>query len=281
MLDRRSTMRIPGVSSACTLALAATMAAMMPATSHAQGASDDWKFNATIYAWLPTLGGSSTLPTGAGGSIKVDPSNILSALNFAAMGMVSAERDRWMVGTDVIYMDLSSTDKKTRQFTLPGHELPADVTAKMTLGLTSWIWELVGGYQIATEPDRPVYLLAGVRMLNLEETLKWHIDGTIAGLPLPGRDGRGSVSDTNWNGIVGVKGQLRFGDDARWFIPYYVDVGTGDADVTWQALGGIGYTFDWGDLVAVWRYLDYNMPSSDAVSDLYVSGAAVGVTFHF
>jgi hypothetical protein len=31
----------------------------------------------------------------------------------------------------------------------------------------------------------------------------------------------------------------------------------------------------------VWRYLDYNMPSGDAVEDLNFSGAAIGVTFHF
>ena len=267
--------------SACALAVIGALATAVPVASHAEGASDDWKYNATIYVWLPTLGGDVSLPTGGGGSIKANPSDILSALNFAAMGMFSAEKGRWGVGTDVIYMDLSSTDKSTRNFTIPGHDLPLDVTAKLNLGIKSWVWTTIGSYRVSEDRDRPVDVFAGVRLLNMDQTLKWHVDGTIGGLPLPGRDGRASVSDNNWNGIVGVKGQVRLGDGGRWFIPYYVDVGTGDADVTWQGILGAGYSFDWGDLVAVWRYLDYNMPSKDALSDLYISGAAVGVTFHF
>jgi hypothetical protein len=265
----------------CALAVIAALAAAAPAVSHADGASDDWKFNATIYAWLPTIGGDITLPTGGGGSIKASPGDILSALNFAAMGVVSAEKGRWGVATDVVYMNVSSTDKSTRNFSIPGYELPLDVKAKLDLGIKSWVWTTIGSYRVNDATDRPLDVFAGVRLLNMDQTLKWHIDGTIVGLPLPGRDGRSSVSDNNWNGVVGVKGQLRLGDDGRWFIPYYVDVGTGDADVTWQGILGAGYSFDWGDLVAVWRYLDYNMPSKDALSDLYISGAAVGVTFHF
>jgi hypothetical protein len=64
-------------------------------------------------------------------------------------------------------------------------------------------------------------------------------------------------------------------------MPYYVDVGTGDSDVTWQAMLGVGYAFGWGDVVGVWRYLDYDMSSGHTVSKLTTSGAAIGVKFHF
>ena len=60
-----------------------------------------------------------------------------------------------------------------------------------------------------------------------------------------------------------------------------LDVGTGDSDLTWQAMLGAGYAFDWGDLVAVWRYLDYDMPSGDLVENLDANGPAIGVTFKF
>ena len=78
-----------------------------------------------------------------------------------------------------------------------------------------------------------------------------------------------------------MKGQVKFGEDKKWFVPYYLDVGTGDSDLTWQAMLGAGYAFDWGDLVAVWRYLDYDMPSGDLIESLDANGAAIGVTFHF
>ncbi|MBK6396605.1 MAG: hypothetical protein IPF73_19570, partial [Betaproteobacteria bacterium] len=48
--------------------------------------------------------------------------------------------------------------------------------------------------------------------------------------------------------IIGVKGRYAFGADRRWFAPYYLDVRTGDSDLTWQAMGGLGYRFSWGDI---------------------------------
>lgn len=64
-------------------------------------------------------------------------------------------------------------------------------------------------------------------------------------------------------------------------MPYYLDVGTGDSDLTWQAMGGMGYTFGWGELVAAWRYLDYNMPASGRVADMNFSGPLVGANFRW
>jgi hypothetical protein len=156
------------------------------------------------------------------------------------------------------------------------------VTANASLDLKGWIWTLDGTYLVVDDPDHPMKLLAGARMFDLSSDLKWHLDGDIAGLPLPGRDGKGSASGTVWDAIIGLRGRVMFGEDKKWYIPYYADVGTGDSDVTWQGMLGVGYAFDWGDLVAVWRYLDYNMPSSrDAVEDMTLNGAAIGVTFHF
>ena len=78
-----------------------------------------------------------------------------------------------------------------------------------------------------------------------------------------------------------MRGRASFGKDDRWFIPYYVDVGTGDSDLTWQGIIGGGYAFDWGDVQAVWRYLDYDLPSKQEIQSANFNGAAIGVTFHF
>ena len=44
-------------------------------------------------------------------------------------------------------------------------------------------------------------------------------------------------------------------------MPFYLDVGTGQSDRTTQAAVGLAYAFNWGDIDAMWRYLDYNLKS--------------------
>jgi hypothetical protein len=78
-----------------------------------------------------------------------------------------------------------------------------------------------------------------------------------------------------------VRGRLAFGTNREWFVPYYVDVGTGNSDFTWQAIGGLGYAFKWGDVIAAWRYLDYNMKSGSRIESMNFNGPAVAVAFHW
>ena len=41
-------------------------------------------------------------------------------------------------------------------------------------------------------------------------------------------------------------------------MPYYVDVGTGQSQLTWQVNAGLGYQFDWGSVLATWRWAPGN-----------------------
>ncbi len=63
------------------------------------------------------------------------------------------------------------------------------------------------------------------------------------------------------------------GDERKWFVPFYVDVGTGQSKLTWQINAGVGYQFDWGALVASWRYLDYSFKSDSKFTDLFEATA--------
>ena len=64
-------------------------------------------------------------------------------------------------------------------------------------------------------------------------------------------------------------------------MPYYIDIGTGDSDLTWQAELGLTYAFEWGALGVAWRYLDYDLKSDGPIVDLNFNGPAVGAIFRW
>jgi hypothetical protein len=46
-------------------------------------------------------------------------------------------------------------------------------------------------------------------------------------------------------------------------------------------VAGVGYEFEWGDVILAYRYLHYNSDSDFPMKDLTVKGAALGVRFDF
>jgi hypothetical protein len=116
-------------------------------------------------------------------------------------------------------------------------------------------------------------------MLDVDQTLNYALSGNVGSIPVGDRAGVRSVSVRNWDGIVGVKGRFSFGTDRRWFVPYYADVGAGDSDLTYQLLTGIGYSFQWGEMVAQWRYLSYDLGLK--IDKLSFNGPAVALNFRW
>ena len=259
--------------------------ATIPAVSlAAESPSDDWQWAVTIYGWLPDITGDTHFPAAPGGptdgpSIDISGGDILDALNFAFLSALEVRKGRWGVATDVIYLDMGATKSNTRNLSVGGNDLPASVTANADLDITSWVWTTVGTYRVIDQPAHSLELLAGARLLDVTQTLTWHFDGDIGSLPLPGRDGKSEVGDDLWDGIIGVRGRINFGTNRTWFVPYYLDVGTGDSDSTLQAMAGVGYVFSWGEIKAGWRYLDYDLEAP--IESLTTSGPQIGATFRF
>lgn len=259
---------------------AAVLAAALPAGAAAQGTG--WTWEAAVYGWFPAIGGSTSVPTGGGGSgIDVTTKQVFDALKMAAMGTIQGRNGRWGVWSDLVYADFGASKQNSRDFTLGGAQLPAGVDANLVLDLKTLVWTAAGVYSLSMTPEHSTDLLFGARLLDAKQTLSWSFNGNIAGLPLPGRTGTNEVRGSNWDGIVGVKGRAFLDADRRWFVPYYVDVGTGESKFTWQANVGFGYRFDWGSLIASWRYLDYEMKSGSPIQSLTMNGALVGVAFSF
>ncbi len=265
--------------------LAATLAAPMvlvtlPASAQA---TDNWRFQAAVNLYLPDIGGTTAFPlTPAGsGDALVDASTIVDNLKMAFMGSFGASRGSWGLFTDVLYMDIGNTKSGLRDFSIAGGAIPADASAKVDYDLKGWGWTLAGTWHAMADPAATLDVLAGARWLDITQTLSWDITGNLGSIPAPGRAGTSRVELSNWDGIVGVKGRLALGADRKWFVPYYLDVGAGESKLTWQAVGGVGYSFQWGDVVASWRYLDYEMKSGNAIQSLTFNGPSVSAVFRW
>jgi hypothetical protein len=261
---------------------AALLLAALPLTAGAQAKPDEWQWGATIYGWFPTISGKTYFPvTGGGPSIDVDADTILSNLKFVFMGTLEAQKGNWGVWTDVIYMDLGDSTSGTRDFTVGRRAIPADVSANLSYDIKSWVWTIAATYSLVNRPEYTLQSLVGARMIDVQQTLTWDVSGNVGAIGLPGRSGTKEISATNWDAIIGVKGRAAFGDEKRWFVPYYLDIGTGQSKFTWQGLIGVGYAFSWGSIVGAWRYLDYEFESGSPVESINFNGPAIGLVFRF
>jgi hypothetical protein len=263
------------------VAMVFAVGTLQSGATFAQQRPDDWQFRAIIYGYLPDIGGKTTFPAGSGSSINVDASTIISNLKFTFMGSLEAQKGRWGAFTDILYLDVGGSKSDTRDLTIGRVELPAGVTANASLDIKGTVWTLAGNYRVLATPEASFDVFAGARLLSVKETLGWEFSANVGPVVGPGRQGNSEAKVDNWDGIIGAKGRLSFGAGREWFVPYYVDVGTGDSDLTWQGIAGIGYAFSWGEVIAAWRYLDYDFKSGKKLESLNFNGPAIGVAFRW
>lgn len=251
------------------------------AQADADGQSGPWRYRASLHLYLPSVSGSTSMPVNGGGTIDVDADKILDALQGVFMGSFDAHNGRWGIFTDLLYVKLGNDVSNSRDFTIGGAGLPAGTSANLDLEMKGLVWTLAGQYRVLYRPGLAVDLLGGFRMTKVETSLRWDISGSLGSLPPTARSGGSDVTDTLWDGIVGVRGRYVLPQHPRWSVPFYLDVGAGDSKLTWQAATGLAYSFSWGELAATWRYLAYDMDSGRALRDLSFSGPMLTASFHF
>jgi len=242
---------------------------------------DTWEFGALVYGWYPDLGGRTTFPNGQSSDISVDASDLLDHTNMAALGSFEVRKGSWGMFTDVMYQNIGAFRSAYRNITIGDMGLPADVSASADLDIKVTIWTLAATYRVVATEDAAMDFFAGARLVDEKVNLKWTLNGNVAQVPLPGQAGRLSENNQNIDALVGLKGRLAFGTDLKWFVPYYGDIGTGDSQLTWQAMAGLGYAFSWGEIIGGYRYLDYNFKSDSRIDNLNLSGPMLGVAFHW
>lgn len=273
--------RVEVHAGAAALALAA--GALLPSLVLAQSSptAGEWQYSASVNVYLPTISANTQFPVSSGGAnLSLDANTILENLNMTFMGSFEAQNGRWGMFTDVVYVDLGNSKSGVHDFTIGNVGLPAGTSSYMNLDIKATLWTLVGEYRVAAEPGYTVDLLAGARYLDLETRLNWSIEGNLGSIPAGARTGTSTVGGSNWDALVGAKGRFTFGEGGKWAVPVYLDVGAGDSDLTWQGAVGLGYAFHWGEVAAMWRYIDYQFKDSK-IEDMSTNGPMIGIIFRW
>ena len=210
--------------------------------------SESWNYYASIYLYAAAMGGETV----GGQDFDMSFSDIIDNLDMTYMGNFGMYKNKWTFNTDLIYMKLG---------TKPGPILT-------NIQLKSWIVTPTVSYRVIESGEWDVDLFAGARYL--------YIAPMISVFDIPVRD----KSDSGWDGIVGLKASYDLNE--KWFMPFAFDVGTGNSDLTWQAFAGVGYKYENFDVIAGYRYLEWDFDTNFAGLDsLDISGPIIGIKYRF
>jgi hypothetical protein len=251
---------------------------LLPGVVAAQAPTDSqkWDVRAAVYGYFPDIGGTTRFPV-PGGEFEIQSDDLVHNTELAGMAAVEAQKGRVGLFADAIYMDVGDEivgSTTLGQGTLP---LPPGITADAALDVEATVFTIAANFRVANGERNMFDAFAGIRSLTAEGTLDATLNSPFGPVAAIASTPEGDSLDA----IVGVKGKLALGDTAHWFLPYYFDIGAGDSDRTSQAAFGIGRSLRWGEVFGTYRYLDYDLKSDSLLSDLDMSGPAIGVSYRF
>jgi hypothetical protein len=229
-----------------------------------------WRFEVTPYLWSPGLRGTINTNTDAAKSIDMSSSNVLGDLKSGGMISAEAHKGKWGIMGDFVSATLQKSGSVPVQTPDGRLTLGDKATAQLTL-LTG-----VFTYTVADTKDAYVDALLGVRAIDLTASVNVNIEGTS--------DQRSVSNKTSTvDPIIGAKGRYRIAGSS-WYIPFYGDIGGGGGktNVTWQAMTGIGKTFNnLIDASLTYRALYFDMKDGGVLAKSTMFGPQVAVTFKF
>lgn len=169
-------------------------------------AQEDWSFSMIVFAWGAGLDGKVEA---LGKSVEVDQSfgDILSNLEFGFSGGLHAEKDRWSVTSDFIYIGLGASP------TTPGGRTVEVDVDQFLLGMDV-------GYEVAPKLE----VLAGARIVSLQNKLQFR-----------GPLGFETEDKKTWvDPVIGIRLTPRLSENISWWTRF--DFGGFDvgSDFTWQ-----------------------------------------------
>jgi hypothetical protein len=256
---------------------------------------NEWQYTLTPYLWLPTIEGTLNYgpPPGGGGnpSFGVGPTDWLDLLNFALLVGGSARKDDFVILSDLVYLSMETNDSRmvsvVDPITTPGTPVQLPVDASLNLGTKSELdglaWTIAAGYRIEGTSTSTMDAFAGVRYFSVDTKTRWNLTSDITppggGILLPAEGGVSRDTDL-WDAIIGVRGQFDMTSE-KLSVPYYFDIGLGQSDLTWQAAAGLSWAFGWGELLVMYRHLDYDEGSGGLLKNFSFGGPLIGAKFSF
>jgi hypothetical protein len=236
----------------------AAIVALASPQAEAQSDSSGWEFAVAPYLWAAGMDGTMTIAD-LETDIDVPFSDIISNLDLAFMGHFDMRNERWVLASDLIFVDLEQDEDLTN--------------GTVTAGIDMTLIDLVGGYRVSPA----VALLAGARWVDMGASLRY--TGELA-------DPDADVGKSWIDPLIGVNVFASLSD--RWWLGLRGDVGGFGvgSELTWQAYADIGWKAS--DLVSIilgYRALDIDYEDGDGLHfvglDVLMSGPQLGVVFTF
>lgn len=227
---------------------------------HAAAQSEPGGWDFTIAPYLVAAGMDGTMTVkGFEADVDVPFSTILENLDMAAMVHFDMKNERWLLSSDVVYMDLEAS-----QDTAGGTS---------TISVTETLFEVVGGYRVSPA----VTLLAGARLVDL---------GAGVGYDGPDLQRQSDANETWVDPLVGV--QVTAPLSPRWWLGLHGDVGGFGvgSDLAWQAWANVGFrASDSASVVLGYRAIDIDFQEGSGTDlfryDVLTAGPQLGVAFRF
>ena len=253
-----------------------------------------WKFHATPYLWAPSISADAEVRgIATGGDVSAGSStdfgDILKDTDFGFLGHLEAEKGRYALFGDIIYLRITS-DADTDAFSVGAISVSP---FEIDIDLEGTILELGGGYKIwqgrigDLSPDRmaSAEIIGGLRYtrLDFDSTLKTTFSGAAGTFSRQVSTALGFTIEL-YDPIVGARVSVPLGDD--WTFKLRGDVGGFgvDSELTWSA--GIGANYQaWEDpsLFFGYRALGYDLetdkPGTSTSLNLVLHGPVIAVTF--
>ncbi|CAD6557081.1 hypothetical protein LMG28727_06271 [Paraburkholderia kirstenboschensis] len=240
-----------------------------------------WQIAVGPYLWLPTVSGTLrfTVPGGGVDDASSGRYNHLQDLRFALMLQGEARKGEWGVFADTIYLNFGRHDSSVNATSgvLGTRETQQDAQTSFAGTLV----QLGGSRTVVRQEWGHVDAIAGLRYLGVKGTLDAAIGTTGGSGPGASSDFHVAQMQNIFDGFAGVRGRANITEDGAWYIPFYLDVGTGSSKLTWQALTGLAYAAKWVDVGLLYRYLAFYGSGNQLVQTLRFSGPSLNVTFKF
>ena len=236
------------------------LATALPVKAETPSNPDRWEFGGSAYLWAAGVEATSA----AGDKIDVSFSDVLDNLDGGLMGIVSAQKGRWTLIGDFIYLSIQDETSSTANII----GIPAAVA--VDADVKGFVSTFGAAYRIVNDDKTRVDLLAGARYVNLDTDLVANVGPSVINY---------SDSENALDAIIG--GQVMVDLSEKWYLSFYADVGAGDSKLTWQAWPGVGYRFEYLDAVVGYRHLEWETDDGDTFDDLNFNGPMLGVKFRF